>query len=121
MSDNETSYSAYREAVEEIGKEARAARDVSDAVHEGVDGSWWTIYTHASIAVLAHSQNDDRIFDDMGSDALSGCDSMSEVYTRAAYYAMCADVHEWIDANPAEEEEEEEEDTSADTDTEEGV
>lgn len=112
MSNDDTDYAAYRGAIETIGESVRdrvrAGEDEVDATHEEVDGSWWIIYTHASIAVLRHSQNDDAIFDDMGSDALQGCASMSEVYTRAAYYAMRQDVAEWVRDNPAEDEDEDE-------------
>jgi hypothetical protein len=92
----ETGYSDYRSGVEAIAssviERARAGEDPYDVLHEEVEGSWWIIYTHAAIAVLAHSRNDDEIFEQRGSDALTGCNSMAEVYALAAYYALQADV-----------------------------
>lgn len=94
----ETSYSEYRSGVKAIVdsviERVRDGEDPSDVLHEEVDGSYWVIYTHAAIAVLAHSRNDDEVFEQMGSDALTGCNSMAEVYTIAAFYAMRADVVE---------------------------
>jgi hypothetical protein len=125
-----TSYADYFTSVESHGESVierikAGEDDVMDLIHEEVDGSWWVIYTHAALAVLQHSRNDDAGFDSMGSDFLAGCTSMAEVYTRAAYFALEADVIEWLnergDVNDPdsfreeeEEEEEEEDETPAD-------
>ena len=109
MSDNETSYSAYWSAVEatavDVAQRVKDGEDFGDALHEEIDGSWWITHYHAARAVMQHTENDDALFDEMGADALSGCDTFGDVVTRCAYYAMFADV-----ASRYEEPEEEEED-----------
>jgi hypothetical protein len=117
---SDTSYAAYRAAVESHGQSiqerVKDGDDEGDALHEEVDGSYWVIYTHAAIALLGHSRNDDAGFDEQGDDFLSGCTSMSEVYTRAAFYALRADVQEWLNDNPvADEDEDEDEDEDTGT------
>ena len=100
--------------------------DLNDVVHENVDSSQWVIYTFRAKKVLEFSSNDDAAFEEMGNDALSGCDSYSDVCTRLAYFAMCADVNDVVASDRdeieerlglnKEEEEEEEEEASDDLD-----
>lgn len=61
------------------------------------------IYTHKARAVLLHSRNEDAIFEELGSQEV---ESMGELYSRAAYFAMLADVTAEL---PDEDEETEEE------------
>lgn len=68
--------------------------DEGDALHEECDGNRWVIYTYRAKLALAFSKNDDAIFDEMGADALAGVTSMSDVCSRAAYFAVRADVCE---------------------------
>lgn len=95
---DETSYRAYWDSVQSIAEEAKEAEkrgeDASDFIHESVDGSWWVIYTHANVAVLQHTTNEDAAFEQMGSDALIGVDSFGEVMQRLAFWAMRTDVEE---------------------------
>lgn len=72
----------------------------SDYLHECVDGSQWIIYYWRATRVLQYSRNDDQIFEEMGNDVLSGCTSMGDVYTRAAYFAMKQDVIEELEDRP---------------------
>lgn len=103
----------FNEAVADAGPDKDRIRDEAfDRVHEAVDGSYWIIYTHAALKVLQYSRNDDAIFEE--GDGLHGANSMSDVYTQAAFWAMRADVvselEDLIDnyEEPEEEEEEEE-------------
>lgn len=52
----------------------------------------WTIYTSDCYRIMRESSNEDAGFDHMGSDALSGCDSFSDVVTRLAYFAVYQDL-----------------------------
>ena len=109
----ETSYRDYWAHVGSLAQEARDQAndgyDATDAIHELVDSSWWVIYTHANIACLMHSRSEDAAFDDMGSDALSGCSSFGEVVQRLAFFALRQDVQDAFYALPEPEEPEEEE------------
>ena len=85
--------------------------DVYDFVFELVDGHEWIIYTHHSLNLLQHTNNDDVLFE-VGD--LSGVDSASSVYTSLAFWAMREDVLQELDCAlqvviEAEEEEEVEE------------
>jgi hypothetical protein len=64
----------------------------STRLHEEVDGTAWVIYYGKALDVLKYSDHDDAIFEEMGDDALHGCKSMGDVYSRAAYYAMMQDI-----------------------------
>lgn len=91
-------YKEYRESVESFAQEAHEriadGEDEGDVFHEITDNADWVIYPAHSIAVLAHSENDDAAFDELGKDALDGCDSTASVYTRLAFYAMRQDIME---------------------------
>jgi hypothetical protein len=66
--------------------------DYGDAIYQAAGDA--VIYTVTAMAILANSDNEDAVFDHMGSDAFSGCSSMSEVFTRAACYAYAQDLAE---------------------------
>ena len=63
MSENDTSSQEYWKAVEIMAEcvkdSVREGNDMSDALHAEVDGSWWVIYTHAALAALNHSRNEE--------------------------------------------------------------
>lgn len=85
-----------------------------DNLHQAVDGNYWVIYTHAAMDALRVSKNDDAIFDQ--GEGLGDVSSMSEVYTKAAYWTVYQDVseelQELIDNYEVPEEAEEEEEAS---------
>jgi hypothetical protein len=97
----DTSYSAYFTTVHSIADEAYELQkedgyaEAADYVWQCVDGSAWVIHTHAARAVLAHSPNDEAIIDEMGSVTV---DDFTTFYTRAAFYAMRADIEERLGA-----------------------
>jgi hypothetical protein len=66
--------------------------DLSDRVHEIVDGSQWVIYTWRNLKVLEHTAHFDAY-----EDHDCGETSLSEILAVAAYYAMLADVHAEIE------------------------
>jgi hypothetical protein len=112
MSDDVTEKN-YREDVQALAREVLErvrdeGADESDALHEAVDGSCWVIYTYRARHVLMFSRNEDAAFDTMGAEFLSGAETMGEIYTRAAFWAMHQDVtdalHELRDEIPEEEE-----------------
>ena len=78
--------------------------DISDAVHEMVDGSEWVIYTYRAQKVLEYSGNEEAGPDSLGwEDFVSGAMGWSCLYSRGAYYAMVQDVHEAVDERWAQE------------------
>ena len=78
--------------------------DPHDAIHEAAGN--WIIYTGRCHHIMRESRNEDAAFDHMGSDALSGCESFSDVVTRLAYYAVHQDIvdtlSEWSDEDKLE-------------------
>lgn len=64
-----------------------------DFIHESVDGSYWVIYTHAARKALEFSPNERALFDNEGDQTVS---DFTTLFTRGAFYAMCADVNEAI-------------------------
>jgi hypothetical protein len=109
--DKKNPYQEYWDSLRSIAEEAKEAEkrgeDPQQFIHESVDGSHHIIYTYANLYVLQHGRNEDAVFDQMGSDALSGCNSYGEVMQRMAYYAMLADVEaEFADLPEPEEPEE---------------
>lgn len=64
--------------------------DPDDAITEMAEN--WTIYTSHCHRIMRESSNEDAAFDHMGSDALSGCESYSDVVTRLAYFAVHQDI-----------------------------
>lgn len=78
------------ELAESIAKEAREeGRDVSDVLHETIDGHQWVIYTAYHFDVLKHSKNDGAYFEEYGELTLKALDLAQIVYA-----AMAADVRD---------------------------
>ena len=89
----------YRETCRTIAAEAirtalREGVEEQDAIHESVDGSEWVIYHGRARFVCRVNQNKDNIIDQMGSEAFASVSSVQECLTRAAYWAMLADVQD---------------------------
>ena len=78
--------------------------DPGDSIHERAEN--WTIYTSHCHRIMEESRNEDAAFDHMGSDALDGCKSFSDVVTRLAYFAVHQDIadalSEWSDEDKLE-------------------
>lgn len=72
-----------------------------DAVWESVDGSCWVIYYARAFAALQHSENETAI-DEHGDG--ERCDFWTYI-TRAAFYAMAADVSDRLETAISEHEE----------------
>lgn len=68
------------------------AEGLRERLDETVDGCQRVIYTSQALDTLRWTESDDAGFEDMGSDFLDGLGSMAEVYTRAAYFALRADI-----------------------------
>ena len=69
-------------------------QDPHDALHETIDGHQWLIYYAYHPWILAHTRNEDAVFDIVGE--VSG-DSTSAVLTQIAFYALYQDVSDAID------------------------
>jgi hypothetical protein len=85
----------YLEDVEGLAQEVlrrffEDGDEVSDAIHEAVDGSQWVIYYARARRTLEYSPNEDAVFDD--GEFLGRIGSMGEFLTLAAFCAMRADV-----------------------------
>lgn len=121
--DTRADYHGYVDSIaDDIAASVKAGDcdDVTDAIHEAVDGSSWVIYTAMAPKVLEYSSNDGAMEDEgMYPESLpSG--GLDALITQAAYFAMCADVRDELDRRgydlndtdswfPDEDEEEEEE------------
>lgn len=98
---------SYREDVQALARIVRErVRDEganeSDALVDAVDASQWILHTYRARHVLMFSRNEDAAFDLMGADFLSGAKTMSEVYTRAAFWSMLQDVTDALHNTPKE-------------------
>lgn len=84
----------YREAVRSFAKEAigGSPRDLLTHITEAIDNSDWIIYTHHTLAVLVHTDNDDALFEECAYDVLAGVKTAADVYQRIARAAMITDV-----------------------------
>jgi len=101
-------YSDLADMAKELREQERDRSDfeLSDAIHEYVDGSQWVIYTYRARLVLEFSDNDCAIFDEMGSQEWS---DWSTAFSQSAYFAMVRDLYEAFEnAEKLEEEDDEE-------------
>ena len=99
----------YRRWVNETADELLAEHpasntpdDLYDAVHDAVDGSWWTSYPLASLLALLVSENDDAFLEDFGREALilpdpTGEPWVSDLYARLAFSALERDLFEELE------------------------
>jgi len=67
---------------------------IDEQIHETADGTSWVIYTGQALDVLVASDNW-QIIDDEG---LQLAESLTGVITQAAFYAVRADIQEYVDA-----------------------
>ena len=83
-----------QELAESIKTECREyGRDVSDALHETIDGHQWVIYTYFNFQVLQHSENDGYALENFGTDcALTESGALNTA--ALAYGALYGDVSE---------------------------
>lgn len=90
--------SIAREAIAEIAAGRIDGRDGLDEwIHETCDGASNVIYTGQAIETLLASDNWSAI-DETGLDPTTDDQGLSGILTRAAYFAMAADVREQIEA-----------------------
>jgi hypothetical protein len=111
MSDKDYSEQNYRETVELHAREAlsleKEGEDISDAIHGEADGSAWVIYTYRARLVLQYSKNEDAIFEHgEGQGLILNVDSMAQIYTNAAFFALRQDIAEKVEELREEEPEE---------------
>jgi len=91
MSENMSYYDEIEDSVRSIVEGLPEwDADPHDSIHERAEN--WTIYTSHCHRIMRESRNEDAAFDHMGSDALSGCESYSDVVTRLAYFAVHQDI-----------------------------
>jgi hypothetical protein len=91
----------------QVTEEAREHnRDISDVLHETIDGHSWVIYYHNTWAVCFHSPHRNDFFDDFG--AADGVESLEEILGKCAFWALYRDVSEHSDfgAEPEDSEDE---------------
>lgn len=81
----DTINSIVNEAIEESKDQEL---DITDYIHESVDGSEYIIYYHKNIEVLQYTDNDEALFDNEGSATF---DSTVSTLQRIAYWAMLQD------------------------------
>ena len=87
-----TYWHAVKNLAEAVLEREAGGEELSDVLHEEVDGSYYVIYYHAARECLEFSSNKDAAFESIGDDALSGCDSYGMVVTRLAFFALEQDV-----------------------------
>lgn len=108
MSDTDYSERDYLNTVELHAREAlrreKEGEDLFDAIHEEADGSAWVIYTYRARLALRYSKNEDAIFEH--GEGLRNVDSMADVYTVAAFFALRQDIAEKVEELRKEEPEE---------------
>ena len=78
----------YAEEAQERAKDEDA--EVSDVLHEIVDGSSWVIYTYANKRVLDYSPNEDAYAEDFGTDGMVKGGGIN--WAGLAYAALYRDV-----------------------------
>lgn len=86
----------YWQQIREIAAHAAAVEviegDAHEYLHERIDGHQYVIYTGKALCVLMHTSNDDAYLDEMGE--LPKVNSVTELYSPLAYFAMMADVRD---------------------------
>lgn len=90
------------EAMSQSDNDREAAEElINDSLlHETVDGHQWVIYYAYNLDVIQHSDNEDYMVDNLGSEALEYSlkeGGLSGLHTAIAFWCMYADVQEYID------------------------
>ena len=78
-------------------KKEQAMDLINDSLlHETIDGHQWVIYYAYNLDVIKNSNNEDYMADNISND-FSGFDSLNSLHGAVAFWAMYADVQEYID------------------------
>ena len=90
------------EAMQDNDSDIDAARDdIWDSrLHETIDGHQWVIYYSYNLDVIAHSDNDDYMVDNFGSEALEHSlkeGGLDGLHMAIAFWCMYADVADKIE------------------------
>jgi hypothetical protein len=93
-------YDGVRGLAQEVAEQVKEGQDLSDALHEVVDGSYWVIYTHANFQVLMCSDNHDAYSEEFGEAPVSGSDIN---WAALAYATLARDVSDQVGAEGLEE------------------
>ena len=112
MANDIITQSTYYREITDLAKQCRAeareyGRDVSEVIHETVDGHSWIIYTRHNLAVLQYSDHEDAAEEMGGLEDVLRSGGVSGLLTYLACAAMMADVDAAV-AEIAEEMEEDE-------------
>ena len=90
--------SEYYEEVDDdardIVKQRGGTEDCQETISEWADNT--CIYTLDCEDIVRFSRNDNALFDHMGSDALTGCDSVADASALMALFAYYQDVNDAI-------------------------
>ena len=88
-------FDAVRSIAQEAVDEAEDDDQLSDFIHESVDGSEWVIYTAGNIGVLQFSDADLELpIDEFGEEFIQSADSISGLLAKMAYVYLESDVRD---------------------------
>lgn len=72
--------------------EYASREEMSNVLHEKIDGHSWVIYTGSARSAIAHSRNPNYMMEEFGSDC-----SLTNFDNARCFWAMTADVNEQIE------------------------
>jgi len=88
----------WHQAMERCPDDLDAAeRAAFDAVASYIEGSLWLVGAWRALCVLTHTRNRDAATDELGSEALRGCETVEDLAVRLAWWALLRDVGEEIE------------------------
>jgi hypothetical protein len=93
-------WSEVRSIAESVKQDVRENEgDVSDAVHEAIDGHQWVIYTGYNLDVLKHCSDESAGIDEglIDANAALAEGGLSKLAAQLAYCAMERDVYDELD------------------------
>lgn len=88
----------WHQAMERHPDDLDAAKSAAfEAVAPYIEGSLWLVGAWRALCVLTHTRNRDAATDELGSEALRGCETVEDVAVRLAWWALLRDVSEEIE------------------------
>lgn len=105
-------YSEYKQEIQDLAtmlieENIEEANDKGDSIldviqydgldHQVVDGHEWNIYYKYSLDIIKHSDNEDYMIDNLGSESLEHSlreGGLDKLHQAIAFYAMLADLNE---------------------------
>lgn len=98
LTERDYSNSVQSHAAEVLRRVRDKEADLPGAIYQVAKASQWTIYTGRALKLLGWSKHENAAWEVDGVDVFRSAQCMADIYTTAAFFALCEDIQEAVEA-----------------------